>query len=33
MMEPLSAPGHEHKDNEQLSEKPGTDSYRERIEE
>lgn len=31
MMEPLCAPGHKHKDNAQLSGRPGTDSCRERI--
>lgn len=33
VMEPLGAPGHKHKDNEQLPGRPGTDSCRERIQE
>lgn len=33
VMEPLDAPGHKHKDNEQLPGRPGTDSCRERIQE
>lgn len=33
MMEPLGVPGHEHRDSEQLSGRPGTDFCRERIQE